>query len=65
MKKEQTYFNGGWFGCAIGWTLSEIINTNSFFLTFLIFLLCYFGGQHICSKIWGDKDDSGQKTESN
>lgn len=63
MGKEQIYFIGGWFGCTFGWLLSELFNSNVF-LAFVFFLASFFVGQHICSKICGDEDDSGQKTES-
>ena len=60
MKKEQIYFIGGWFGCLFGWMLSRIAGAN-IFLTFLIFLLCYFGGQYVCSKFC--KDDTKPSAE--
>lgn len=60
MKKDQIYFIGGWFGCLFGWMFSRITDAN-IFLTFLIFLLCYFGGQYVCSKFC--KDDTKPSAE--
>lgn len=60
MKKEQVYFIGGWFGCLFGWMFSKMTGAN-IFLTFLIFLLCYFGGQYVCSKFC--KDDTKPSDE--
>lgn len=64
MKKEQIYFIGGWFGCLFGclfgWMFSRLAGAN-IFLTFLIFLLCYFGGQYVCSKFC--KDDTKPSAE--
>lgn len=60
MKKEQIYFIGGWFGCLFGCMFSIMADTN-IFLTFLIFLLCYFGGQYVCSKFC--KDDTKPSAE--
>ena len=60
MKKEQIYFIGGWFGCLFGWIFSRLAGAN-IFLTFLIFLLCYFGGQYVCSKFC--KDDTKTSAE--
>lgn len=60
MKKEQIYFIGGWFGCLFGWMFSRLAGAN-IFLTFLIFLLCYFGGQYVCSKFY--KDDTKPSAE--
>lgn len=60
MKKEQIYFLGGWYGCLFGWMFSRLANSN-IFLTFLFFLLGYFGGQYICSKVC--KDDTKPSAE--
>lgn len=60
MKKEQVYFIGGWFGCLFGWMFSRLVDSN-IILTFLFFLVCYFGGQYICSKVW--KDDTEPNAE--
>jgi hypothetical protein len=77
MSKEQIYFIGGWFGCLFGWMFSRLVDAN-IFLTFLFFLLCYFGGQYICSKVckddtksntdkitWENEDDDRGETKSN
>ena len=60
MKKEQIYFIGGWFGCLFGWMFSRLAGAN-IFLTFLIFLLCFFCGQCVCSKFC--KDDTKPSAE--
>ena len=60
MKKEQIYFIGGWFGCLFGWMFSRLAGAN-IFLTFLIFLVCYLGGQYVCSKFC--KDDTKPSAE--
>lgn len=60
MKKEQIYFIGGWFGCLFGWMFSRLAGAN-IFLTFLIFLLYYFGEQYVCSKFC--KDDTKPSDE--
>lgn len=63
MKKEQIYFIGGWFGCLFGclFGLFSMINDGNIFLTFLIFLLCYFVAQYVCSKFC--KDDTKPSAE--
>lgn len=60
MKKDQVYFIGGWFGCLFGWMFSRMAGAN-IFLTFLIFLVCYLGGQYVCSKFC--KDDTKPSAE--
>ena len=60
MKKEQVYFIGGWFGSLFGCMFSIMADAN-IFLTILIFLLCYFGGQYVCSKFY--KDDTKPSDE--